>query len=214
MFVVLGLVFSQGGSETSEESSEVVSEESEAAAPSEEDATSDEATAEDDEMTSEDDDMESSETAASEEDSDMTGGMEGDEAVVSLEDAPANIYQVAMAIAAAHDMEITDLDLEVESDGTLNYEFGGEGFEIDVTAEGRLDEVELAITMEDLPEEVATTLETFLQDFEPSTIEVSKRPTSQALQTHMVYEFEGELGGAEVDIEISADGQSMAINFD
>lgn len=97
----------------------------------------------------------------------------------------------------------------MERDGGLNYEFGGEGFEIDITADGSLDEIERTADLSELPQEVQNTLEQFLQGFEPTTVETSTRPEGV-----MVYEFEGQLGDTQVDIEISADAEVMTINLD
>ena len=114
-----------------------------------------------------------------------------------------------MTVASAEGLEIQEVNTEVERDGGLNYEFGGEGFEIDITADGSLDEIERTANLDELPQAVQTTLQQLLQGFEPTTVETSTRPEGV-----MVYEFEGQLGDSQVDIEISADAQAMTINLD
>lgn len=134
---------------------------------------------------------------------------EPDESTLTMADVPVNIRTAAMTVASAEGLEIQEVSTEVERDGGLNYEFGGEGFEIDITADGTLDEIERTADLSELPQEVENTLGQFLQGFEPTTVETSTRPEGV-----MVYEFEGQLGDAQVDIEISADAEVMTINLD
>lgn len=136
-------------------------------------------------------------------------GAETDEAAITMADVPTNVRMAAMAVATAEGYQIQQVNTEVERDGRLNYEFGGEGFEIDITADGTLDEVERTSNLGELPQEVQNTLKGLLQGFEPSTVETSTRPEGV-----VVYEFEGQLGDSEVDIEISADAQVMTINLE
>lgn len=137
------------------------------------------------------------------------GQAESDESAISMSDVPTNVRMAAQAVAGARGYEIQEVSTEVERDGRLYYEFGGEGFEIDIAADGMLDEVEEAISLEQLPQEVRDTLQQFLGDFQPSTVETSTRPDGA-----LVYEFEGQLGDTQVDVEISADAQVMTINRD
>lgn len=139
-----------------------------------------------------------------------TAETESDEGSVSMADVPVNVMMAAMAVAAAEGYEIQQVNTEVERDGRLNYEFGGDGFEIDITAdEAMLDEVEVVIPLEELPEAVRNTLTQLLGDFQPTTVETSTRPLGV-----VVYEFEGQLGERNVDIELSADAEVMLINLD
>lgn len=134
---------------------------------------------------------------------------ETDESTITMGDVPFNVRTAAMTVASAEGLEIQEVNTEVERDGGLNYEFGGEGFEIDITADGSLDEIERTANLEELPQEVQTTLQQLLQGFEQTTVETSTRPEGV-----LVYEFEGQLGDSQVDIEISADAQVMTINLD
>lgn len=134
---------------------------------------------------------------------------ETDESTITMADVPTNVRMAAQAVATAEGYEIQDVTTEVERDGRLNYEFGGEGFEIDITADGTLDEIERTANLGELPQEVQNTLQGLLQGFEPSTVETSTRPEGV-----VVYEFEGQLGDSEVDIELSADAQVMTINLE
>jgi len=141
----------------------------------------------------------------------QTGGgqAETDESAISMADVPVNVRMAAQAVASAEGYQIQDVTTEVERDGRLNYEFGGEGFEIDITADGTLDEIERAASLGEFPQDVRDTLQGLLQGFEPSTVETSTRPEGV-----VVYEFEGQLGESEVDIELSGDAQVMTINLE
>ena len=134
---------------------------------------------------------------------------ETDEAAITMADVPVNVSMAAQAVATAEGYQIQDVSTEVERDGRLNYEFGGEGFEIDITADGTLDEIERTSNLGELPQEVQNTLQGLLQGFEPSTVETSTRPEGV-----VVYEFEGQLGDSDVDIELSADAQEMTISLE
>lgn len=143
----------------------------------------------------------------------QTGGgtakTETDESAVTMADVPVNVRMAAMAVASAEGYRIQQISTEVERDGRLDYEFGGDGFEIDIAADGTLDEIEVVTPLEALPEEARTTLSQLLGDFEPSSVEASTRPGGV-----VVYEFEGQLRESNVDVELSADAQQMTLTLD
>lgn len=126
----------------------------------------------------------------------------------------ADVPQAAMEMATAEaeklglsDVTFTSVTLD-DDGGTDTYEFlttaaSGKSLEIDVLADGTVEEIEEEIEMGDLPEPVRATLDTELSGFEPSMIEKSTRPDK------VVYEFEGMVDGQEIDAEIDEDGSNF-----
>jgi uncharacterized membrane protein YkoI len=136
-----------------------------------------------------------------------------EENTVSMDEVP----EAAMTAATENAPEgITEFEsVQIDDDGgTETYEFAatkedGMGIEVDVLADGTLEEVEEEIAMEAVPQPVSATLESEASGFEPTYIEKSTRADGA-----IVYEFEGQLEGQEVDLEINEDGSGFVNNAD
>ncbi len=118
------------------------------------------------------------------------------------------------AMANANGVAFDEVQMD-DDEGTETYEFsgtmeGGMMLEVDVLADGTVEEIERQIAIEDVPEAVMTTLNAELPGFEPSFIEESTREGGATV----VYEFEGTFEGEEIDAEINADGTGFTRNED
>ena len=99
-----------------------------------------------------------------------------------------------------------------DEDGLRIYEFeaqdaNGHHIELDILADGTLQEIELEITWDEVP--IAVQIELYLQnpDFKPKFIEASVRPDGTT-----VYEFEGTVKGEFTDIEILESGVAITLH--
>lgn len=127
----------------------------------------------------------------------------------SLSDVPEAV--LAAAQAAAPGAEITGVSMS-DDDGTEVYEFSaaldGAELEIDVFADGTLDEVETVIMAEDLPDAVAAAISAV------DGLEVTEYERSVRADGSVVYELSGMLNGGEVDVDVSSDGSAVEITED
>lgn len=128
---------------------------------------------------------------------------------ISMDEVP----EAAMTAAQENAPEgITEFE-SVQLDGET-YEFAatkedGTAVEVDVMADGTLDEIEEEVAMEAVPQPVAATLDAEAAGLQPTMIEKSTRADGA-----IVYEFEGQLDGQEVDIEINEDGSGFTNTAD
>lgn len=127
---------------------------------------------------------------------------------LSLSDVPPGI--LAIARAAAGSVQLTEAAVEIE-DGKAVFEFKGKGAngmekEIDVLMDGTLDEIEDQIPTAEVPKAVQDVLSKWLPGFKASKAERSTRGNGA-----VVYEFDGQLAGVEVDVEISSDGSKILV---
>ncbi len=130
-----------------------------------------------------------------------------EETTMTMDEVPANIMEVANANANGMTFETVALD-----DGVYEFAATGEdgmGYEVDVTEDGTVEEIEREIAMDALPAEVTAALEAELAGFTPDYIEESTREDGS-----IVYEFEGTHEGAAIDAEINADGTGFTQNED
>ncbi len=130
-----------------------------------------------------------------------------EETTMTMDEVPANIMEVANANANGMTFETVALD-----DGVYEFAATGEdgmGYEVDVTEDGTVEEIEREIAMDALPAEVTAALEAELAGFTPDYIEESTREDGS-----IVYEFEGTHEGAVIDAEINADGTGFTQNED
>ena len=68
------------------------------------------------------------------------------------------------------------------------------------------------IQQADVPQSVMQALQRWLANFRPTKMERSERPVLGGNgATYLIYEFEGQHGGMEVDIEVSADGSRVVV---
>ena len=131
---------------------------------------------------------------------------------ISMNEAPD--VAVATAQANAQGREFDGALRQVE-DGVLMYEFigtkaDGLGFAVEVFADGTLWETAEEITMEQVPEAVATVFTAELLGFQPEIIEKNTREDGALV----VYEFEGQLDGEMIEAEVHADGSNFSIEVD
>lgn len=131
---------------------------------------------------------------------------------MSMEEVPAAAMEAAQANANGVEFESVAMDPDA---GTDTYEFAGTmengmAYEVDVLADGTIEEIEEEIEMDALPEEVMTALEENLSGFTPDMVEKSTREEGQTV----VYEFEGTHDGGEIDAEINEDGSNFMMNED
>ncbi|PQA85738.1 PepSY-like domain-containing protein [Hyphococcus luteus] len=131
---------------------------------------------------------------------------------IAMEDVPDLVLDTAMNTAPGVDFDRVSIEVE---NGVAIYEFeakdhNGCHIEIDVTEDGRLEEIEMEVSMEDVPEAVATTLQREAPGFRADYIELSVRDGGGVY----VYEFEGDVDGAAVDIEIAENGELLVLSDD
>lgn len=134
-----------------------------------------------------------------------------EETKLDMSAVPAAAMEAAQKAVQGVTFETAQMD---KDEGTDTYELGaklssGKHIEVDVLADGTIEEVEEEITAAELPAEVKATLDKELAGFAPTMIEKSTRP-----QGVVVYEFEGQHGGKEIDAEINADGTGYKLNDD
>jgi hypothetical protein len=130
---------------------------------------------------------------------------------MKVEDAPAAVRAVALLAAGGLPLESVALDLD---GGIATYEFKtkterGTQLEIDVTADGHIDELEEEITINDVPGQVTELLARHFPGLKPTFIERSTRGSLAVW-----YEFEGTHDGRELDIEVRSDGRVILIQDD
>ena len=130
---------------------------------------------------------------------------------MSMDQVPPAAMEAAKT--AAEGVEFTAVAMD-DDEGTETYELSGTtadgmNIEIDLLADGTLEEVEKQIDAGALPEAVTVTLEQELPGFAPAMVEESTRADGS-----IVYEFEGTHDGKEIDAEVSADGSNYVMNDD
>ena len=131
------------------------------------------------------------------------------ETEVSFDAVPEAVMETAVNTAPG--VEFTRVQTELE-DGVEIYEFqatdhNGKHIEIDVRADGTLEEIEMEIALDDAPAAVLATLDREAPGFIPSYIEMSVREGGA-----LVYEFEGDLNGETVNIEIAENGALLVFS--
>lgn len=134
-----------------------------------------------------------------------------EEQTMTMEQVPA--AAMAAAKAQAGSMEFTAVAMD-DDEGTQTYELSGKmangmAMEVDVLADGTIEEVEEQVEMSAVPATVTAALETNLAGFKPAMAEKSTRAGNV-----VVYEFEGTHKGKEIDVEINADGSNYTMNSD
>ena len=152
-----------------------------------------------------------------------TGGVAAQSAKLEMNQVPPHVLAAARAadvLAAARAAgvltDVTGAGIEVES-GKVIFEVRGAGpggrvREVDVFASGEIDEIEDEIQQADVPQSVMQALQRWLANFRPTKMERSERPVLGGNgATYLIYEFEGQHGGMEVDIEVSADGSRVVV---
>ena len=137
-----------------------------------------------------------------------------EEVEIPITEVPFEVFQLAQAAVPA---PLTTAVVEVDPDGVLVYELSGQSeagvrYEVDITDEGMIREVEQTIAAKEVPDAVNQALQRWVPDFQPQLIERSTRPFIEGTW----YEFEGPdpRHEGELDIEIREDGQRVLIQQD
>ena len=130
-----------------------------------------------------------------------------DETKITMEEAPQAAKDAAMKAVSGVTFETVQID---NDEGTETFEFGGVAngvkVEVDVLADGTIEEIEQQIDQSELPAEVRAALDANLPGFQPTMVEKSMRPDDL-----VVYELEGSHDGKDVDVEVNADGSNYKL---
>ena len=130
-----------------------------------------------------------------------------EETTVAMDQVPAAVIEAATANASGMTFESVAMDGEVYEFKTKSAD--GMAMEVDVMADGTIEEIEKQIDASALPAEVTAALEQNLAGFAPTMVEESTREGGK-----IIYEFEGQHDGKEIDAEINADGTGYTMNDD
>lgn len=131
---------------------------------------------------------------------------------IDMAEVPAPVIEAAQAAVSGVVFDAANLDRD---NGTDTFELSGvdangKKFEVDATANGTIEEVEEQITVEDLPEAVATAMEVNMNGVTPTLVERSTRDGGQVI----FYEFEAEVDGKPVNAEVGEDGATWTVMED
>jgi hypothetical protein len=126
-----------------------------------------------------------------------------------MDKVPAHILMAAKA--AAPGVKFQKAAVEVEE--VITYELAGKNgngrqVEVDVTADGKVLEVETEVTLDEVPKEVIAAHKRRVPKLKPGFIEKSERPCG------VWYEIEGKEADMNTDVEISACGKHIVIEED
>ncbi|MES2746350.1 MAG: hypothetical protein V4655_13040 [Bdellovibrionota bacterium] len=142
-----------------------------------------------------------------------TGGSK----VVTLDQVPAAILHAAEIAFKSHNanysltgasMDFDEIEAvyEIQANGA-----NGLKLEVDVSASGEIQELEIELAREDVPANVLEALNLYFPNFEASTdspsVEKSVRPSANGL-LEVWYEF----GGMKFDVEVRSDAKSLLID--
>ena len=128
---------------------------------------------------------------------------------VAMEEVPTAARETATNTAPG--LDVDRIEVEEES-GRLVYEFegrgpGGERIEVDVYADGELEEVEMETAEASLPADVLAAIEKKFDAFRITYAETSVRSNGR-----FVYEIEGVTAeGDEIAIDVAETGEVLAI---
>ncbi len=134
----------------------------------------------------------------------------GVEKPIEMSELPSEI--MATANKAMPSAKFRAANTETESDGFFVYEIkgslpDGRAVEVDIFPDGDIEEIEVEFTQDLVPGAVIKSIQDKLPGFKASYIEASYSASKKVLQ----YEFVGVAGGAEMDLEVSADGRNIVI---
>lgn len=134
----------------------------------------------------------------------------GVERVVELDAVPPALRERAARLLP--DARFVTANTETEADGTVVYELqgrlaDGRGVEVDLFADGEVEEFEIEFTRELVPDAVLQAVAKRYPGFRPSFIEATHSETKKVVG----YEFFGERDGKEMDLDVSADGRRVEL---
>lgn len=139
-----------------------------------------------------------------------TAAYGGEETPVELSAVPANLIEIAKERIPG--FKPVSANTEKEDDGSSVYEIqgmlkDGRKAEIDIFKDGKIQEIEIAFRLDDVPGAVLKAIQKKLPGFKPHFIEASHSRSMKVVR----YEFVGKIGDAEMDIEVSADGRRVVV---
>lgn len=134
----------------------------------------------------------------------------GKQIVIELSEVPESIRTTAQELMP--EVKFKSANTEEETDGTLVFEIqglmnDGRKVEVDILSDGDVEEIEIEFSKNLVPGAVMKAIETKLPGFKPTYIEASHSASKKVVQ----YEFEGDMGGEKMDLEVSADGRKIII---
>jgi hypothetical protein len=134
----------------------------------------------------------------------------GTEKKVALSEVPEAVMKVLKK--RFETATLLTANTETEEDGSVVYEIQGklsDGHlaEFDIFPDGKIEEIEVIFPVEMVPGAVMKAIENKLTGFIPTKIEA----THSASMKVVGYEFEGTLNGQKLDLEVSADGQTVTV---
>jgi len=131
----------------------------------------------------------------------------GGEQNIALDQVPPQVLHTADQAAQGADLTKAQVDFdEVEA----VYELTAADIEVDVKADGTLQEIEEKIVRRQVPREVRRLLRHSFPDLRIDQIERSTRPTPVGLLQRF-YEFDGENRGEEIDLIINERGTVFTV---
>jgi hypothetical protein len=136
-----------------------------------------------------------------------------EENIIEMSAVPKAAMDAAMAVPQAKGVTFETAAMD-DDEGTMTYELAGKMangmmLEIDVLADGTIEEIEEQIDISALPAPVKATLDAELAGFAATFVEKSTRPDGA-----VIYEFEGKHDGKEIDAEINVDGSNFTMADD
>ena len=133
----------------------------------------------------------------------------GEEKQIAFEDLPESIIKSATdllpnATFTSANTEQEDGETTYELQGKLN---DGRNVEVDVLANGKIEEFEVEFSQDLVPGAVLKAIERKMPGFTPTYIEASHSASKKVVK----YEFVGKLGDQDMDINVSADGRRIEV---
>lgn len=134
----------------------------------------------------------------------------GVEQAIELSAVPGHIFNDIKA--KFPDATILSANTETEDGGSFVYEIqgvfkDGRKLEYDAYPDGKVQEIEIEFREGMVPGAITKAIQRKLPGFKPTYIEASHSRSMKVVK----YEFEGDLEGEKIDIEVSADGSRIEI---
>ena len=135
----------------------------------------------------------------------------GVEKKIELNEVPDNIMATAKEMMT--EAKYLSANTETEDDGTTLFEIQGKlpdgrKVEVDIFANGDVEEIEVEFTRDLVPGAVLNAIEKKLPGFQATYIEASHSKSKKVVQ----YELVGKVGETPMDLEVSADGRKIIIS--
>jgi len=133
----------------------------------------------------------------------------GKEIKIPFDKVPIKVLSQAQELLPS--AKFKSANIEIEENEDIVYEIQGvlwdtRKVEVDVLENGKIKEFEIEFSLDLVPDVVIKTLKSKVPGFIPSYIEASYTSAKKVEG----YEFEGELNGEKIEVDISADGRKIA----